>query len=74
MTVFLNSCNAKSTVTAHDSVIGNMTNQLRDKIMSRIPSDPKKTMQLEWDYVMNCLLTAEQKMVLQMEQLARLRN
>lgn len=36
----------KYSIKAHDSVIGADSQQLRDKILSQIPNDPRKTKQL----------------------------
>ena len=36
----------KCSIKAHDSVIGANSQQLRDKILQQIPSDPRKTKQL----------------------------
>lgn len=36
----------KYTIKAHDSIIGAKSQELRDKILKQIPSDPRKTKQL----------------------------
>jgi len=51
----------KYTIKAYDSVVGANSHELRVKILSQIPSDPRKTKQLHG--VLNLAIESEQKYV-----------